>query len=380
MNIYVFLIIWVVFFGILSNMVAKPVCVGENRYEYRTNMFMAILTFSFLIVMAGLRSGMADTPVYIKNFQDLPNTLSELYNHVSTFTKSKGFYFFAGIIKCFISDDYHVWLFIVATINGLCVAITLKKYSSDFATSALLFILTCYFSWMFNGLKQFFAATVMFAATGLLLNKKFIPYMLLVLFISTFHNSALIFIPTYFIVHGEAWNRRTILFIILTFLAIVFADTFTDIFNEVVENTSYGTSIEIIDETDDGTSIFRVLVESVPTIIAFVYRKKIKEIATPIIDLCINMSVMGTGIYIISMILSSGVMIGRLPIYFTMYNLILLPWLINNLFDKKEKRLIYYIMILCYFAFFYYQIFIAWDGFEYMSDIFNKIDMFNLTY
>lgn len=375
MNIYVFLIIWVVFFGILSNMVAKPVCVGENRYEYRTNMFMATLTFSFLIVMAGLRSGMADTHAYINTFQALPDTLNELYNHVSTFTKSKGFYFFAGAIKCFISDDYHVWLFILATINALCVAITLKKYSSDFATSALLFILTCYFSWMFNGLKQFFAATVMFAATGLLLKKKFVPYMLLILFMSTFHNSVLIFIPTYFIVHGEAWNRRTILFIILTFLAIVFADAFTDIFNEVVENTSYGTSMEIIGETDDGTSIFRVLVESVPTIIAFVYRKKIKEIATPIIDLCINMSVMGTGIYIISMILSSGVMIGRLPIYFTMYNLILLPWLINNLFDKKDKRLIYYVMILCYFAFFYYQIFIAWDGFKYMSDIF-KVSFF----
>lgn len=63
------------------------------------------------------------------------------------------------------------------------------------------------------------------------------------------------------------------------------------------------------------------------------------------------MSIIGSGIYIISKILSSGVMIGRLPIYFTMYNLILLPWLIQNLFDKNERRLIYYLMIVCYFAF-----------------------------
>lgn len=370
MNIYIFLIIWVIFFGILSNVVAKPVCVGEDRYEYRTNMVMAILTFSFLIVLAGLRSGMADTYAYIRNFNNLPTHINEVYRVVSEYEKSNGFYFFAGLIKCFISEDYHVWLFIVATINGICVASTLKKYSSNFAISALLFILTCYFSWMFNGLKQFFAATIMFAATGLILRKKFIPYMMLILFMSTFHNSVLIFIPVYFIIQGEAWNKRTILFILFTIMAMIFANQFTNIFNDVIENTSYNDSIQLLSETDDGTNIIRILVESVPTIISFIYREKIKEISTPIIDLCINMSIMGTGVYIISKILSSGIMIGRLPIYFTMYNLILLPWLIQNLFDKNEKRLMYYLMIVCYFAFFYYQIFINWKGFVYVSDVF----------
>lgn len=370
MNVYVFLIIWVIFFGILSNMAAKPVCVGEDKYEYRTNMFMAVLTFSFLIVLVGLRSGMADTPTYIQNFKDLPTNITELYRDISGYEKSKGFYFFAGLIKCFISENYHVWLFIISTINGICVAFTLKKYSSNFAISALLFILTCYFSWMFNGLKQFFAATVMFAATGLILKKKVIPYMILVVFMSTFHDSVLIFIPIYFIVQGEAWNRRTILFILLTIMAMVFANQFTNIFNDVVENTTYSESIHKIGQTDDGTNIIRILVESTPMIIAFIYRKKIKEISTPIIDLCINMSIIGSGIYVISNILSSGVMIGRLPIYFTIYNLILLPWLIQNLFDKNEQRIMYYLMLICYFIFFYYQIFITWDGFVYMSDIF----------
>lgn len=371
MNIYVFLIIWVVVFGIISNMVAKSVCVGEDRYECRTNLFMAILTFSFLIVLAGLRSGMADTHTYIQSFQGLPNDILEMYETVSTYTKSKGFYFFAGLIKCFISEDYHVWLFILATINGLCVAVTLKEYSTDFATSALLFILTCSFTWMFNGLKQFFAVTVIFAATGLLIKKKFIPYMLLILFMSTFHNTVLIFIPVYFIVQGEAWNKRTIIFIVFTIMAIIFADQFTDLFNDVMENTTYSESIKELSKTDNGANIFRILVSSVPTIMAFIYRKRIKEISTPIIDLCINMSIMGTGIYIISKILSSGIMIGRLPIYFTMYNLILLPWLIKNIFDKNERRLIYYAMIVCYFAYFYYQIFVNWEGFEYISDIFH---------
>lgn len=370
MNIYVFLIIWVIFWGIIANMTAKKVCVGDGVYEYRVNTFMALMTFSFLIVMIGLRSGMADTVTYIQHFEQLPNTYSELTKVIMQSEDAKGFYFFAGLIKVFISNDYHVWLFILAMINGVCIALTLKKYSSNFAISVLLFILTGYFSWMYNGLKQFFVVCIMFSATSLILNKKIVPYMILVLFMTLFHKTALIFIPVYFIVTGEAWNKRTLLFIGFVLIAIVFAGTFTNIFNDVVETTSYGESMEILKDTDDGTNIVRVLVESVPTIIAFIYRDKIKKISIPIIDLCINMSIMGAGIYVISVILSSGIMIGRLPIYFTMYNLILLPWLISNLFEKNVKRLIYYIMLICYFVYFYYQFFITWNGAKYISDIF----------
>ena len=54
-----------------------------------------------------------------------------------------------------------------------------------------------------------------------------------------------------------------------------------------------------------------------------------------------------------------------------MYNLILLPWLLKNIFEDREKNLIYYVMILCYFAFFYYQMEIAGGGLEYVSKILN---------
>lgn len=370
MNFYLVLIIWFIFWGSISNMVAKPIYVGENRYEKRTNMFMATVTFSFLIICAGLRNGMADTWTYISIFENIPSSFNEMCNYVSTnLSNAKGFYIFSGLIKSFISEDFHVWLFILAVINGLCVAFTLKEYSCNFAISALLFILTCHFSWMVNGLKQFFAATIMFSMTGLILNKKLVPYMLMVIFMSFFHSSVLILIPTYFIVQGEAWNKRTMIFIVFIMIAILFADKFTSIFNEVVETTSYSDSMKYLSKTDDGTNIIRILIEGIPTLMSFIYRDKIKQMATPIVNLCINMSILGTGVYIISKIVSSGIMIGRLPIYFILYNLILLPWLINNLFGKNERRMLYYLMILCYVAFFYYQIFITWDGLKYTSDI-----------
>ena len=70
-------------------------------------------------------------------------------------------------------------------------------------------------------------------------------------------------------------------------------------------------------------------------------------------------------------ITNSGILVGRMAIYFTTYNLILLPWLIDTAFKSKEKTLIKYIMIICYLALFYYQMEISFNGFGYVSKILN---------
>ena len=272
------------------------------------------------------------------------------------------------LLKKFTSD-YNVWFTIIAVISGICVMIPLYKYSSNFGVSAFLFMASCQFSWMFNGMRQFLVASIIFACTGLVLRRKFIPYTIIVCLLSTIHTSALILIPMYFIVTGEPWNKRTMLFVGGIILAILFTSKFTGMLEDVVENTDYATSMEEFKETDDGTSIMRIAVESVPVIIAFVYRNRIKDKLTPIIKLSINMSLVASGLYVISKIARSGIMLGRLPIYFSMYNLILLPWLIKNIFNKEEKRLVYYLMIVLYIAFFYYQMVVTWNGFGYASKI-----------
>ena len=220
-------------------------------------------------------------------------------------------------------------------------------------------------------MRQFLVAAILFACTPLILNKKPIPYFVIVLFLSTFHTSALIMIPAYFIVSSEPWSKRTMVFVIGIILAMLFTSQFTSLLDTVVENSDYASSMEEFKDVDDGTNPVRILVESVPIIIAFIYRNKIKDKLTPIIKISINMSLIASGLYIISKIARSGIMLGRLPIYFSLYNSILLPWLISNVFEKNEKRLVYYTMIICYLGFFYFQMCVAWNGLEYVSDILN---------
>ena len=44
---------------------------------------------------------------------------------------------------------------------------------------------------------------------------------------------------------------------------------------------------------------------------------------------------------------------------------------IKNIFSDREKDLVYFLMIVCYMVFFYYQMCITWGGLNYVSEILN---------
>ena len=371
MAVYYFMLGWVVVWGIMSQMIAKEVYLGNEVYEKRVNLFMAIATFSVIIFFAGLRSGIEDTYTYINMFKEYPLWADAKEFITDPSAREPGFRIFSVLIKTYISQDYQPWLFIIASISGICIMYPLYKYSCNYGLSVFLFMVSCQFTWLLNGMRQFLVASILFACTPLILKKKPIPYIIIVLILSSFHQSALMMIPAYFIVDSEPWSKRTMLFVGCIIFAMLFTSMFTSILDTVVENSDYASSMEEFKDTDDGTNPIRILVESVPVILAFLYREKIKDKLTPIIKVSINMSLISSGLYIISKIARSGIMLGRLPIYFSVYNLILLPWLIKFIFEKNEKRLMYFIMIVGYLAFFYYQMEVAWNGMEYVSKVLN---------
>lgn len=370
MPVYYFTLVWTIIWGIVSNCTSKRIKISDKIYENRTKLVVAIIIILPVIILAGARTSVADTQVYIQSFEILPKNLKDAYILLKGQNeRDPGFLILSVFIRQYISTDYTIWLSIIAVISGISVMIPLYKYSCNYGISMFLFITSCQFTWMFNGMRQFIAASILFGCTGLVLNRRFVLYTIVVCLLSTIHESALILIPVYFIVTGEPWSKRTMIFICSIILAILFTKRFTGILNNLIENTNYASSMEILKNSDDGANIIRVLVESVPIIIAFIYRNKIKDKLTPIIKLSINMSLISSGLYIISKIAKSGLMLGRLPIYFSMYNLILLPWLIKNIFNKEEKRLVYYLMVILYLVFFYYQMVVTWNGFGYASKI-----------
>ncbi len=85
-------------------------------------------------------------------------------------------------------------------------------------------------------------------------------------------------LPIAFIVQGKAWNGKTILFIVLSVAAVFFVDKFTNILENMLSDTQYQNVVSDWQSwNDDGTNFLRVLVYSVPAILAFIGRKRIIE-------------------------------------------------------------------------------------------------------
>ena len=363
MSQYVLILIWILaMFAVkmLTNVGYEPVDI-LGRKEYRVSKGFAVFAFAPVILMATFRGNIADSYAYRRMFATLPDTISGLIAYMPGVTKDKGFTILSSIIKTFISSNDIIYFFIIAAFQGLVLVYVYRKYSIDYLFSFFLFIAsTDYVSWMFNGMRQFLAVTIMFAATTLMLEKKWVPTIAVILLASTMHQSALLMIPLVIIAHGKPWNKKSILFLAGTLVAVVFVDQFTNILDIVMQETQYSNVVS--DWTmggDDGTNVIRVLVYSVPTVISILGIKQIKRANDPVINFCVNMSIVSTGLYIVSMA-TSGIFIGRLPIYASLYNYILLPWQIKNIFTRRSSQFAFLMAILAYIGFYYYQMHFAW--------------------
>jgi hypothetical protein len=207
-------------------------------------------------------------------------------------------------------------------------------------------------------MRQFIAVCIAFAATDLLLKKQYVPYILLLLVTSTIHATALLMIPVCFIVQGKAWNLRSVLFSIAVLVAINFSGALSDMIVEFMTDTQYKGEVDQYLGTE-GTNILRVFVFAIPPILAVFFRKYLKAAESPILDMSVNMSIVSMGAYIISAV-TSGIFIGRIPIYFSLYNYILLPWLVENFFEERSQKIVYAAIIACYLFFYYYQVHVTW--------------------
>lgn len=73
------------------------------------------------------------------------------------------------------------------------------------------------------------------------------------------------------------------------------------------------------------------------------------------INICVNMSVFTMLIYFVATF-TNGIGTGRLPIYTGVFNLILIPYLVTNVFDEKVSKNIKLFFILFYVSFFVFSL------------------------
>jgi len=315
-----------------------------------------------LIMWAGSRANFGDTFVYRMGFRNMPETYTGIQSYMSGVGKDKAFYLMECVLKCTFGNNYKITFTVLAAIQLLCFVSVVRKYSCDYWFSIFVFIAsTDYYSWMFNGVRQFTAVTIIFVGTTLYLTGKNLLSVLLIIFASQFHQSALLMLPVIFIIRGKAWNKKTILLILGSVVALIYINQFTSVLDTLLADTQYTNVVSDWQAwKDDGTNPIRVLVYAAPTLLSIAGLRRIREIDDSVINLSVNAGIVSTALGIIS-IGTSGVFMGRLPIYASLWSTcILLPWELEYCFSLQLGRMIRIVTIICYMAFYYVQCHFTW--------------------
>lgn len=360
---YWMLLIWPLTVGLFLNVVIpKTLVTVEGKSEYRWGKFSAFLLVVPYIVWAGYRQGVGDTEVYRLSFYKAASSLSSLPAYAVSQTKDTGYYVLNSLFKIFISSSSVIFFLAIAAFQLFCIMKTYRKYSSDYWMSIFLFIIsTDYLSYVQNGMRQFIAVCGIFACLGWILKKEYFKTIIVIVLLSTIHQTCLIMIPIIFIIQGKAFNKKTMVLILLTLIVLVGINSFTSLLENALKETQYSDIMtNELWGNDNGTSWVRVIVYSIPLIMAVFGKKYIDQADNQVINMCVNCSIVTSALYLVSAV-TSGVYIGRLPIYTSLTSYILMPWLISHMFEKKSAILVKVLMVGCYFVFFYYQMHIAWS-------------------
>ena len=359
---YWWLLIWMFLGGVICGYFPKRREPLGDRMVRRWDIGPALLLVLPYILWAGFRpNGFGDTGIYRESFFNAEPTLDAAWSTLTSDTKDSGYYALTSLLKVFIGEQDVLFFTLMAAVQMICIAMTYRKYTPDYWLCIFLFVAsTDYLSWVHNGMRQFLAVAIIFAAFPLLLEKRYISMIAVILAASTLHGSALLMIPIIFVVQGQAWNAKTMLMLAATAVIVLFVDRFTPILNDLLQETQYDDMMtNEIWAQDDGTNIVRVLVYSVPTIFSLLGLRYVRSANNPIINICVNCSIVTMAFYLIASV-SSGIYIGRLPIYTTLQGYIALPWLIDQIFERNSARLVRMLMVAMFCLFFFFQTHFIW--------------------
>lgn len=186
------------------------------------NKVYIIMVSSILIVLLGFRglSVGIDTMSYNNIFNSINSlNFSQLFE-----LKDEYGYILLQLFVGKVFGDFHFLLIIVAVVYIGVVSYHIYKYSGNPLLSYLLFIVYGFYSFAMSATRQTIAIALVMLAFEFIKEKKLFKFLFCVFLASSFHITALIFLPSYWF-NKFKLNRKTILlFVLIGLITIVIKD------------------------------------------------------------------------------------------------------------------------------------------------------------
>lgn len=368
MIVYYSFIAWVLLMWLCFSRAGKPVC-DPSLYGHKpvklVSTGVAVMTFAYMCFWIGMRTAFGDTPAYVVSYIDFSSTWENLGIVLEEQGKGFGFSILMWLFKFLVSENFQTWFMFLALISCGCVMYSFRKFSPLFFFTTLVYILSCSFAWAMNGIRQYLCVTVLFACAPLLIRKKWVPLILITLILSTIHQTCLIMLPIFFVVHTKPWSKWMLLSLAGTLTLCSWPGLIADSADVILQHSDYS---NLSDSFGSGVNPIRTAFFSIPAILAIIYRKQLAALKSPIVDICINMSIITACLYCIGSV-TSGIMMGRLPIYCQLYSYILVAYVMKEAFRPGIRQ----IAIASYLVLFYIFFLVQTQNYYYQSSFTGRI-------
>lgn len=183
------------------------------------NRFFLVVATVFLVVFNGFRNINVgtDTFRYYKRFEEIRNA-----NSLRNFLNIKvefGYKLSQKVFQIF-NFNFNYWLLLVAIFMFILFAIVIRKHSKNYFISFFLFITLGYYDFSFTGIRQIIAIIIVLFSYRYILSKSFNKFLITCLIASSFHSSALVFLPMYYLSRIK-WRKKHSIFLI-AFLVLIY--------------------------------------------------------------------------------------------------------------------------------------------------------------
>lgn len=289
--------------------------------------FVSIVT----VILLGI-SGFRDTTVgldlrvYFRQFMDI-STMDSLPEILAS-QKNFGYVMFNwGFIQVF-GTNFELFLFIIAAISSLSLGFIIYSYSPAPYISFLLYLSLGFYDFTFSGLKQTLALAFVMLSYKYIYETKQIKFILMVVLGSTFHLSAFIFLPVYYIAHKK-WSATYASFMFLIYLfVLIFRGQIVEFMAEMYKETT-------VVYTADGFMGGKAIAILVLLIIGVILNRQHAFIDAAKYTTLLNIMLLAFSVQTLSIYSHNFT---RLNFFYFQFAILYIPVLIEN-FSVKSNRL-----------------------------------------
>ena len=339
----------------------------KRQYYNPILIFMYICPLAYV---AACRYRFWDTDDYRLMYEAVGESFDNVFNNVTGHVE-KGYLLFTALLNQ-INKDSQFLIIISSVFIIYAICFFLYKESTDIPLSFLIFSSQIWMATM-NGLRQYMVAAALWLAWGMWAKsmrckKNDLCFIFAIVMMSSFHKSVLICIPLFFCARGKLLNKKILLCILAAIIMTVVSPIYNLLFNFLLGETDYANYVDI----NATMGVSRFISCCFPIILIwlyyFIYLKNSENRSNKIIWM-MNLSCINFAFNILALRM---VYFARIGMYFTIFDLIVMPYCIDRCFTKNSRKLIKIFMVSFYVFFFYRQL-LAYGGYATGFQLFYEV-------